>query len=95
MWFEKNLQHCLEIEDFLLANIGNLVAYVNKGNKSFLSYLVIIIATFSQPKNAITDHMLLNLKSNIKANILWPFFLSNACKKELKGIKTSKIYYFM
>jgi hypothetical protein len=82
MWFEKNLQHCLEIEDFLLANIGNLVAYVNKGNKSFLSYLVIIIATFSQPKNAITDHMLLNLKSNIKANILWPFLLSNVCKKK-------------
>jgi hypothetical protein len=50
---------------------------------------------FSQRKYVVTNQMLFNLGSSIRANILWPFSLSNACRKEIKGKKNSRIYYFM
>jgi hypothetical protein len=43
----------------------------------------------------VTNQMLFNLGSSIRANILWLFSLSNACRKEIKGKKKFRIYYFM
>ncbi len=43
----------------------------------------------------VTNHMFLNFKSNVKANILWCFLLSSVCGKKLKGRKTSIIYCFI
>jgi len=39
--------------------------------------------------------MLLNLGLSIGANMLWPLFLSYACRKEIKAIRTSKNCHFM
>jgi hypothetical protein len=70
-----------------MSNINNLFASMNKGNNKFYSYLATKMVGFSQPKYMVTNHMLLNLKSNIKAKILWPILLSNVCRKEMKGRK--------
>lgn len=44
------------------------------------------------------NFMFLNLGSNIRTNMLWPLFLSYlsyACRKEIKGRKTSRICHFI
>jgi hypothetical protein len=41
----------------------------------------------------VTNRMVLNFGSSIKANILWPRFLSNACKR--KGKVEKHLQYFV
>jgi len=63
----------------ILLGINKLVAFVNKHNDNSSSY-----TTFLRLKYVVTNRMVLNFGSSIKANILWPRFLSNACKRKEK-----------